>query len=262
MNVHFRLGDRDSADWLVKQYHYSRRIPSNVQLCATWHTDGGLFGDSGPAIAAVFFSLPPTRWSEEVWELSRLVRHEGECPPLTGLIGKAVKWCGRKGAHLLVSFADSTQAHHGGIYQAASWNFAGKRDRRMDGLIVGGAFVPGRSANSLWGTRSPSRLKERKGIEAEPHYDEGKYLYWKAVTKEGKARAARLGLEALPYPKPTAETLTCSSELVVGCGPAWYPVRADIEPFWSLSMASPTVQSGPPAPPVRCQLSTMEGGPF
>ena len=51
------------------------------------------------------------------------------------------------------------------------------------------------------------------------------------------------------------EMLTCSSDSV-------YPVGADIEPFWSLSMACPTVPSGPPAPPVRCQLSTMEGGPF
>ena len=58
------------------------------------------------------------------------------------------------------------------------------------------------------------------------------------------------------------EMLTCSSELPLDPAPVWYPVGADIEPFWSLSMACPTVPSGPPAPPVRCQLSTMEGGPF
>lgn len=215
-NAYFHLNDRDAADRLVKHYHYSHRIPSNVQLCATWHAEGGLFGDSGPAVAAVYFSLPPTRWSEEVWELSRLVRAEGQpCPPLTGLIAKAVTWCKRKGAHLLVSFADFTHDHHGGVYQAASWNFHGKRDRQMDGCVIGGVFVPGRSLNSIYGTRSPSRLKERKGIEAEPHFDEGKFLYWKAITKEGKRRAESLGLECNSYPKPTAQVHEYESERVL-----------------------------------------------
>lgn len=200
--MHVHLSERDAAERLVKEWHYSHRMPSNVQLIVTWHEDGGLFGDSGPAVAALMFSIPPTRWSEPVWELSRLVRTEGEHPPLTGLISTAVKWAKVKGADLLISFADWTEGHHGGIYQAASWNYAGKRDRRMDGLIVGGQFVPGRSANSVWGTRSPHRLKERKGIDSEPHFDEGKHLYWKSLTREGAARASRLGLERLPYPKP------------------------------------------------------------
>lgn len=40
------------------------------------------------------------------------------------------------------------------------------------------------------------------GIEAVPHFDSGKYLYWKALSKAGKRKADRLGLKALPYPKP------------------------------------------------------------
>lgn len=204
VKVHFHLGQAEWAKRLIENYHYSRRVPSNVQVNGTWHGDGGLFGDSGPALAACIFSIPPTRWAEPVLELSRLVRHEGDCPPLTGLISETVRWVGKTGkADLLVSFADATQNHHGGVYQAASWNYAGQRERRMDGLIVGGTFVPGRSCNSLWGTRSPSRLMERKGIHAEPHYDEGKHLYWRALNKTGKARAKRLGLGSLPYPKPS-----------------------------------------------------------
>lgn len=202
--VHFHLNQREAADRLVMQWHYSHRVPSNVQLVGTWHLDGGLFGDSGEAVAACYFSLPPTRWAETVVELTRLVRCEGvELPPLSGLIAETVRWCKRKAvADLLVSFADWTQTHHGGIYQACSWHYAGCRERRMDGVIENGVFVPGRTANGIWGTRSPTKLAAR-GVTVEPHYDEGKHLYWKALTKSGKAKAARLGLEALPYPKPS-----------------------------------------------------------
>ena len=96
------------------------------------------------------------------------------------------------------------QGHHGGVYQAASWNYHGKRESRMDGVIVGGRFIPGRTANAMFGTRSPSRLADR-GIVAEGHFDEGKHLYWKAVTKEGSRRATRLNLEMNAYPKPDVE---------------------------------------------------------
>ena len=38
----------------------------------------------------------------------------------------------------------------------------------------------------------------------EPHFDEGKHLYWKPLMVAGKTRAKRLGLRDEPYPKPNA----------------------------------------------------------
>ena len=204
--MHFHVGRYDEAVELVKRHHYSRRAPSNVQCVGTLHDEGGLFGDYGDAVAACFFSLPPTRWSEEVWELSRLVRAERQIP-LTPLIAQTCRAAKAKGADLLVSFADRTQGHHGGIYQAASWEYTGARDRAVDGVLIDGRFVPGRSCNSTWGTRSPSKLSELLRKEVLPHYDEGKHLYWRALTKEGKRRAERLGLSSLPYPKPDLERM-------------------------------------------------------
>lgn len=201
--LHFRVGMLDEANALVERWHYSGRPPAAVQCVGTWHESGGLFGDYGDAVAACFFSIPGTRWSEDVWELSRLVRAETTAVPLTGLIAATCAHMRRTAAApLLVSFADSTQGHHGGIYQAASWSYAGKRDRRQDGLMVDGTFVPGRSCNSRWGTRSPSKLQTIIGREVIPHYDEGKHLYWRALNKDARRQAARLGLDAMPYPKP------------------------------------------------------------
>jgi hypothetical protein len=204
MTVHFRVGEIDDAAVLITQHHYSGRMAGNVQCVGSWHLEGGLFGDRGEIIAACVFSIPPTRWNEEVLELTRLCRRPDVRLPLTGLIAATVKHISRKKyADLLVSFADRTQNHHGGIYQAASWSYDGCRDRRMDGVMIDSVFIPGRSCNSKWGTQSPDRLRERlQGHTVEAHYDEGKHLYWRSLSRTGKKKAVALGLEALPYPKP------------------------------------------------------------
>jgi hypothetical protein len=200
----FRVGDVDAANALVTRFHYSKRPPANIQCVGTWHREGGLFGDYGDAIAACYFCIPPTRWSEPVLELSRLVRAHDVPVSLTGLIAATCKHLAKtREADLLVSFADVTQGHHGGIYQAASWNYGGKRETRMDGVLIDGAFKPGRSCNSIWGTRSPEKLRALMPTRTvEPHYDEGKHIYWRALNRDGRKKADTLGLKSMPYPKP------------------------------------------------------------
>lgn len=198
-DLNFHVNRRDEVFELVEKFHYSRRVPSNVQFVASFHSSGGLFGDLGRCEAGIVFSIPPTRWSESVLELSKLIRRDESKLPLTALISKAVSELYRRGlADLLVSFADQTHHHHGGVYRAASWNYDGMRSPSMDGIVIAGTFVPGRSANSVYGTRSPERLAAI-GIDAEPHYDEGKHLYWRALDKRGAEKAARLGLGKLPW---------------------------------------------------------------
>lgn len=192
----FHLGMDSDAKELVLRHHYSKRWPSNIQIVGTFHEAGGLFGTSGISAAGCVFSIPATRWSEEVVELSRLVRATKQVP-LSLLIKLTTAAIRRKGFDLAVSFADRTQGHEGIVYRACSWNYGGCRDKTCDGLIVGGEFIPGRVCNHIWGTRSQKLLKERHGIDSEQHFDEGKHLYWKALTKSGIAKAARLGLESL-----------------------------------------------------------------
>jgi hypothetical protein len=204
MELHFHVGRYDEACPLVEKFHYSRRVPSNVQTVGTWHEDGGLFGDSGRAVAACFFSFPATRWSEPVWELSRLVRAPDVSCQLSGLISATARTVRKsKSIDILVSFADATQGHHGGIYQACSWRYDGQRSRAMDGILLNGVFVPGRACNHKWGTRSPNKLKERfPERDIHPHFDEGKHLYWLPLSRKGEQKAVRMGLSSRPYPKP------------------------------------------------------------
>jgi hypothetical protein len=209
--MHFHVGRLHEAASLIERFHYSRRTPTNIQCVGTWHNDGGLFGDAGDAVAACLFSVPATRWSEDLLELCRLVRDEDTKVPLTGLIASTVRHIAKsRGNDLLVSFADSTQGHHGGIYQAASWFYAGQRDASCDGILLDGIFIPGRVCNHQFGTRSPEKLRLRfPDRSVEPHYDLGKHLYWRAISKSGERKAQRLCLGKLQYPKPGEVKTTC-----------------------------------------------------
>lgn len=190
--LHLWIGESDEAEAMVKRFHYSRRWPSNVQLVVTAHEPGGLFGNKGQALAAVVYSIPGTRWRYPVWELSRLVRVDDSRVPLSWLIARSVNQIKRRRlADLLVSFADAQQGHHGGVYRASNWRYHGMRQPRMEGVMVGGEFVPGRVANHRWGTQSPSRLAEL-GVSAEGKWDEGKHLYWIPVTNKGRQWALDL----------------------------------------------------------------------
>jgi hypothetical protein len=71
--------------------------------------------------------------------------------------------------------------------------------RRLDGFNIDGQFVPARTCNHRYGTSSVEALMGNGG---EAHYDAGKHLYWKALTKAGMQMAVNMGLRSLPYPKP------------------------------------------------------------
>lgn len=222
MTVHMTGTTPDEVWPLVREHHYSRRMPSNIQHCYAVRKPGGLFGDYGDEIvAAAVFTIPPTRWSEPVVELARLVRTPDCAVPLSSLLSFACHHLRAAGWVLAVSFADWTQGHHGGIYQAAGWLYDGQRDRAMDGVLVDGVFIPGRSCNSTWGTRSPDKLRDLLPTRhIEPHYDEGKHLYWKPLNVAGKTRAKRLGLRSEPYPKPNNATCPVDAPLPSGVSAA------------------------------------------
>jgi len=58
-------------------------------------------------------------------------------------------------------------------------------------------------------------LKERlPGRAIEPHFDNGKHCYWKALSKDGMKRAVENGLKSYRYPKPMldrGDTADCYS---------------------------------------------------
>lgn len=185
---------------LVMAHHYSARMPAPPIYKA------GIRDAMGVLVAAILFSHAGGRWHLRPIELSRLVRRPDCKVPMVSLISFAVRALRKAAEHdLLISFADSTHGHHGGVYQAASWNYAETKVPAVDGFFIDGLFTPSRTCNSRYGTCSavklPALLAEQ-GVVAVPRWDTGKHLYWKALSKAGEAKAAALHLQKRPYPKP------------------------------------------------------------
>lgn len=201
VKLHLRSDAKAEARALVLEHHYSHRWPNAPSFVVTWHEEGGLFGDRGPAVAAVIFS-PTGVWKETTTELSRLVRTPGMGAQLTGLIAAAVREIRRQGFDsLLVSYADPAAGHHGGIYQAASWRYGGQsKGERI--WIIDGVEHNRRSIQDIYGTSSYAPIKAKLGDRLKRRECPAKHLYWRALNRRGKAKAKRLGLKSLPYPKP------------------------------------------------------------
>lgn len=65
--------------------------------------------------------------------------------------------------------------------------------------------MPRRTAYDTIGTSGRTKAVDiwrQMGINAVPHFDTGKHLYWKAIGRSGQAKADRLGLKKMPYIKP------------------------------------------------------------
>lgn len=203
---YFQENHKREANELVMKYHYSRREIPHACYVGSLHEDGGIFGDCGRIVAACLWAQVSARvWScYPILELVRLVRVDDDAPPLTQLISKCVKSIRKKKmADLLISYADSTQGHHGGIYQASSWFYHEQRKARKDGIYVDGDFVPCRTLNSRFGTNSITKLRDMYPEQSfEEHLDSGKHLYWKPINNNGEVLAERLGFGRNEYPKP------------------------------------------------------------
>ena len=220
---YFHTGEKQTARELVLKYHYSGRCHENPILVGSLHFGGGgLYGDKGELVATCIFSLSNNNtWSLKkvnLIELVRLCRKEEVQVPLSWLVSHTVKEVKKlRRFDIAISYADATQDHHGGIYQACSWNFHTYRQPKEDGLMIDGKFVPKRSVSTRYGTYRRDKLGEMfdevkqetlygtevKNIEWGSHVDKGKYMYWIPLNKTGKKIAKRvLNFESNEYPKP------------------------------------------------------------
>jgi hypothetical protein len=186
---------------LVRLYHYSGFLPTGMQVCASLHETGGLFGDLGRAVAAccygpgnVFFS------ADKVLELRRLVKAPGTDVQLSRLISQTYPILKNRGICLLISYADPEQGHHGGIYQASSWQYGGPAGETRGGFAHKGKVYHRRAWRSF--EQFVADVGNGKRSECEIVRVAPKLFYWHPLNKEGRLLAAQMRLKSLAYEKP------------------------------------------------------------
>jgi len=198
-----------AAEYAVKNWHYSKTMPaSRLVRVGVWE-DGEfvgcvLFGKGASNRLGDPYELTHT----EICELVRIALREHKTP-VSRIMSIAIKMLKKHspGLKLIVSFADSAQNHHGGIYQATNWIFVESKDHQSH--IVKGRVYHSRSIHSKYGSGSQKIEWLRNNVD--PHATltltgaKHKYLY--PLTDEMRKRVEKL---AKPYPKRVKQAMAGS----------------------------------------------------
>ena len=179
----------EAASFAVKNWHYSECLPAGKLVkIGVW--------EAGKYIGVVLFSRgtnnnigsPYQLQQIEVCELTRvaLTKHS---TPVSRIIAIAIKFLIKNspGLKLIISYADPLQGHHGGVYQAGGWVYAGSSQAQR-GVIYNGKIIHKRTADALFGTI--------KGLEKSPIAWKHKYLM-----PLDDAIRDKIAALAKPYPK-------------------------------------------------------------
>jgi len=127
----------EAAKYAVEHWHYSCSMPVGKQV----HL--GVWEDQKYIGAVIFawganpnLSKPYGLCMTECAELARVALRTHQVPVSRGL-SIAVKMLKNQspGLRLVVSFADTREGHHGGIYQAAGWVYSGKVKEKYDYML-------------------------------------------------------------------------------------------------------------------------------
>jgi hypothetical protein len=227
--MHMTGAEPDEVWPLIKRYHYSKRMPSAPMHTFAVRKPGGLFGDFGDPVAAAIYGNPVNKYlTDGAIELLRLVRHPDYATQLSGFVAWSLRWLRANTDHsVCVSYADSAERHHGGIYQACGFLYCGEKGVPFDKVAgfkdASGKFWHARSVNARFGTHKKTTILERfpdwSVVEAQP-----KHFYIKPLRRKLKPLLHRYGWTILEYPKPNAACPV--DEQPPGCASAVQPREA------------------------------------
>lgn len=161
MSLKLDWSTHEAAKYACKHWHYSRCMPSGKSVkIGIW--------ESEKFVGVVIFSLGATPnlckpyglTQQTCCELTRvaLTKH---ATPVSRIIAIAIRKLKKQnpGIRLIVSFADTEQGHHGGIYQAGGWIFSGSA--KLDHWLIKGRKMHPRSVVAKYGSQATATVLKR-----------------------------------------------------------------------------------------------------
>lgn len=209
----------EAATYAVTHWHYSKSMPAGkVVKVGVW--------EAGRFVGCVLFSRgasdaigrPYSLRQTEVAELTRIALTQ-HATPVSRIMAIAVRLLKTQsiGLRLLVSYADPTQGHIGGIYQAANWLFVGETSPDFYLVDASGKRWHSRMISPTGYKISfgkPKRcLRPDQGVRVEIP---GKRKYLMPLDPEMRAKVAHL---AKPYPKRVKQATTEYPSVSGGAAP-------------------------------------------
>lgn len=186
----------EAAKYACENWHYSKCIPkSKLVKIGAW--------ENGKFIGVIIFSYGATPdlvkpyglTMQQGCELTRvaLTKHKS---PVSKMMAVAIRMLKKSnpGLKIIVSFADSNESHHGGIYQATNWIYSG---------LTEGCWFYKDKRGKMWHPRNVSENLSLSGKCIKPSqctkiWKNGKHRYLMPLDKETADKIQKL---KRPYPK-------------------------------------------------------------
>ncbi len=194
-----------AAKYAVENWHYSQVLPvPPLVKVGVW--------EKGKYIGAVIFSrgannnlLKPFGLAQtQGCELTRiaLTKHSA---PVSRVVRLALQFLKRNSPELrlIVSFADPSEGHHGGVYQAGNWIYTGRQPDTTEYIAPDGKQWHGRMVSKDGKIKVQGKYRKCwRHDQCTPVKKPGKHRYLMPLDKEMKERILPL---SKPYPKRPTE---------------------------------------------------------
>jgi hypothetical protein len=206
----------EAAKYACLNWHYSKSMPkSKLVKVGAWEKN--IF------IGVVIFSYGATPQigspyglaQNEICELTRiaLTNHESFVSEIMANALRKLKHS-NPGLRLVVSFADMEQGHHGGIYQATNWIYAGTTKPGRVGFVVNGKKIHTRTVGSIpGGVQSLNWVKNKLDKNATEWIGTEKHRYLMPLDKKMRKQILPL---SQPYPKRPKQAMAGSTGTAEG----------------------------------------------
>lgn len=192
---------QDCKEWFLKK-HYAKRMPP-VDFCFGLYDKGKLVGVCSfgtPASTAVRDIIK----SFKLYELNRLVIDENMGKnTLSYFVSQCLKIMPKPS--VIVSYADTSQNHHGYIYQATNWAYTGLSLKFMDYMVKGMEHLNGATIFDMSrGQENRAQwLRDKYGnkLYMKERARKHRYFYFVGDKRDVKKMKKELPYEFQPYPK-------------------------------------------------------------
>jgi hypothetical protein len=199
----------EAAKYACENWHYSKCIPvGKLVKVGAWENNkyiGCVIFGRG---ATPNLGMPYNLTQDQCVELVRiaLTKHKN---PVSRIMALAIKFLQKSNPNLrlIVSFADSSQGHHGGIYQAGNWIYNGQGNPAKFYMIRGKLTHP----RSIGAKGIVQNIHGARQIDPNAKVVDvpGKHRYLMPLDEEMRRRIIKL---AEPYPKREKQAMTVPTE--------------------------------------------------
>ena len=193
----------ETYDWLLYK-HYARRIPSISYSFGLFENKilNGICTFGSPPSNALCIGICGKNYKSQVIELNRLCLNDIKVKNITSyFLGNCLKLIPKP--RIVVSYADTSQNHHGYIYQATNWIYTGlsaKRTERYD------KNNPNKHSKTVTETMNYDELSVRE--RPQKH----RYILFLGSKAQRKKMLNNLKYKIEPYPKGKNKNYNASYE--------------------------------------------------